>query len=45
MAKNLNTLVVTLDESLKAANIGEMSTNGNALLAEIRETNKELKKL
>ena len=45
MAKNLNTLVVTLDESLKAANIGEMSANGNALLAEIRETNKELKKI
>ncbi len=45
MAKNLNTLVVTLDTSLKAANIGEMATNGNALLTEIRETNKELKKI
>lgn len=45
MARNLNTLVVTLDESLKAAKVAEMSTNGRALLLEIRETNQELKKI
>lgn len=45
MAKNLNTLVVTLDESLKAAKVGDMSNNATALLLEIRETNKELKKV
>lgn len=45
MARNLNTLVVTLDTSLKDANIGEMSTNVNALLTEIRQSNKELKKI
>ncbi|MBK8397188.1 MAG: MCE family protein [Leptospiraceae bacterium] len=45
MAKNLNTLIVTLDDSLKAAKISEMSTNGNALLSELRDTNKELKKI
>ncbi|MBP7281393.1 MAG: MCE family protein [Leptospiraceae bacterium] len=45
MAKNLNTLIVTLDDSLKAAKIGDMSNNGNALMVELRDTNKELKKV
>lgn len=45
MAKNLNTLVVTLDESLKAAKVGDMSTNVTGLLSELRETNRELKKI
>jgi paraquat-inducible protein B len=45
VAKHVDNLLVTLDESVKAAHVAELSSTGVQFMGELRETNKEVKKI
>lgn len=45
IARHVDDLVVTLDTTLKAANVKDLSNQGIQLFSEVRDTNTELKKI